>query len=93
MSDKPIKAGDLVMVVRARSCCGATEGMGYVFIVGDIYHGPVGCGYCRIQKVGALAREAGHFNGAGVYRLLRIDPPAQGDALSESTRTGEELTA
>lgn len=90
MSDKPISVGDLVMVVRASSCCGHTQGMGLAFCVEYLQGGPNTCHACGDHQQHSMDA---WFSGAKisfpVYRLKRIDP----DALKDDIPTREELTA
>ena len=91
MSDRPIQAGDLVMVVAPRTCC-KTGNLGGVFKVGDIYTGRQGgCSFCGVISTEPLVRRAGEFDGYQIRRIKRIDPPATGDSLP--TRREMEETA
>ena len=79
MSDRPIKAGDLVMVVKALPCCGSAAAVGTIFKV-ESFGGRGRCVYCKAVRIVTTARRENGF----VYelsRLIRIDPPATGDSL------------
>lgn len=77
-----IKAGDLVMVVRASSCCCSTKKLGRIFMVRHVVKSTIHtCLRCGHREVGAIvALEAGR-EGCMPYRLKKIDPPAEGDSL------------
>jgi hypothetical protein len=82
-----IKVGDLVMVIRATSCCGNSGAVGTVGIVEKIYHGCLAqCFYCKSLL---RAKSDAMINGYGydTYRLKKIDPPA----LDESVERVQEL--
>lgn len=71
---EPIKVGDLVVVVRLRSCCG-TGRTGTIFKVDNLYQGRMSClGCTTMRDDGVLARRTGDFNGYEISRLKRIPP-------------------
>ncbi len=85
---EPIRVNDLVMVVRAKPCCGSTRRMGAVFTVGQIDSGYFSCKCCK--EVRRLTTVKGDIEGRlNIARLIRIDPPA----TDETTETPAELTA
>lgn len=90
MKDRPIKAGDLVMVVKPRYC-GCPGKVGHVGIVKEIRmsHG-LHCEECGKRPGDVIV--AVWFDRDSVCpvdRLIRIDPPVKGDSLP----TREELHA
>lgn len=90
--DTNIKAGDLVMVVRARLCCPEKTQFGALGRVAYIHDQPIFCAYCTtpFPKGTVFAKIAGQSgNGTELIRLKRIDPPA----IPETTENREELTA
>lgn len=75
MTDKTIRRGDLVMVVKPQICCGNTANIGYVFRVLDLRVGRSACVYCA--KVETSMVVCDEPNGGFVpERLIKIDPPA-----------------
>lgn len=91
MSDKQIRVGDLVMIVR--TCCGSW--VGAPFRVNELRHanGVARCNKCfmAISPSELIAFE-GHgptYHGAPISWLKRLDP----DALNDDVPTHEELTA
>ena len=87
--DEIIRAGDLVMVVRPRLCCGNTEGIGKIYVAQDVGKYLLVCGSCKsrgweiIATLGAAA-----VRGAVLARLKKIHPPSIDDAVERT----EELT-
>lgn len=84
---EPIKAGDLVVVVKPRLCCGDTSGLGRVFVVYDVHQGSY-CQSCRTRYEGMVAG-IGLFVSCELTRLKRIDPLPE----SENEKRDEEITA
>ncbi len=89
-----IKAGDLVMVVRPRTCCGNCDALGSVFTVSNIEQSLAVCNDCKAEDWCVMAgdgtvNETGIDNGVEIERLIKINPPAQ----PESTKTRKEITA
>jgi len=84
MSD--IKAGDLVMVIKAQPCCGEAKDIGLVFRVSSVERFQNICLSCNHIDLFVLAcpNQTGGFP---IKRLLKIDPPA----LPESTEREKEL--
>lgn len=87
-----IKAGDLVMCVRARRC-GCGDSIGRIHTVKSIIIANLGgrciaCGADTFQP-GVLLAEFENANFCETMRLKRIDPPA----LPESISTDDEVTA
>jgi hypothetical protein len=83
MSD--VKKGDMAMVIRARPCCGATPRMGFTFIVQSVIERQGRCKFCKVSGAVRVATFAG-AKGIILSRLLRIDPPAQGETRGASVR-------
>lgn len=85
-----IKVGDLVAVTRPSGCCGTTNGMGLVFVVGAIRtavgHCPL-CGEGRGVTTAAFYAEWGAW--CAIERLTKIDPPP----VAEDVPAVEEMTA
>lgn len=93
MSDKRIRAGDLVAVVTPTPCCGNIAGVGWVMIVSAIRQSAsFGCTHCGADKSdGRLIAGGVGPKGYGyveVSRLRKISPPP----ISESTERTKELT-
>lgn len=92
---KPIAAGDLVMVVRGRQCCGWPSAIGKVFVVQAVVIGSnCYCDACKTEVPDDIARTGGlsprgRLVGIELSRLIRIDPPA----LPESVETDREVVA
>lgn len=92
--ENDIKAGDLVMVVRPRVCCGFTSGLGFTFVAGEIDSMPSLCNNCE-KTTSMPSTLCGGYGANGLpfsvnlSRLIKIDPPAQ----PESTETRKEITA
>ena len=89
MSD--IKVGDLVMIVKPTVCCGYAGRIGRVFRAGRFNTKSAKCSLCGARAtsfVGVLNPESGKF--VDVVRLIKIDPPAEGDSLP--TRADLEVT-
>lgn len=77
-----IKRGDLVMVVKAAPCCGASDSVGRVFTVADIVDEVGECNECGLVSASKLAVISyAERKAQDVYRLTKIDPPATGDSL------------
>ena len=76
---KPIQKGDLVMVVRGRTCCGNREDIGSVHTVTGFHN----CCTCTCGKATAakVALIDNRFLAKELSQLIRIDPPAHGDSL------------
>ena len=92
MSDKTIRVGDLVMVVKPRQC-GCDSTLGHVFRVRHIRPGDYPtCATCGKYNGSDGVPIAEWDDGSGVSelsRLIKIDPPA----LPESVTTDEVITA
>ena len=84
-----IKVGDLVMVVKPKSCCGNDKALGKTFVATAIVNETTVCD-CGTYYTG-LHVEMGTetFRAAGVraYRCIKIDPPS----LQDETTTDREL--
>lgn len=83
-----IKVGDLVMVVRAKPCCGANEGIGGVHEVSGLVN-LSRCYLCGTVTDELAALIDGPNEARVVSRLIRIDPPA----IPESIERHEEVPA
>lgn len=71
-----IKAGDLVMVVRPKQCCGDAALVGQVFVVGQTFRTEGQCYQCGARWVDIYAtRQPNEW--LPTYCLIRIDPPAE----------------
>ncbi len=87
MSD--IKAGDLVMVVREKSCgCESLIPVGAPYVVARINPAGAKCEFCGSGDPNA-AFDRGDGIGAVAWRLIKIDPPP----VAEDVPAVEELTA
>lgn len=86
-----IKKGDLVQIVRARACCGATESIGRTFVAGQVKAGILRCRHCGDESPSTYVMDddAGERLGRNISRLIKIDPPAEG----ETREAYKELTA
>ncbi len=76
-----IAKGDLVMIVRAASCCGDTSSIGHTFIAGEVSKGVGRCGHCGYICEEVAAHDKGNF-WPPVYRLIKIDPPAKDEGVT-----------
>lgn len=87
--DETIRAGDLVMIVRPRLCCGNTEGIGKIYVAQYVGKRFLLCPSCKSRswKIIAAIDSAATF-GASPRRLKKIHPPAIDDAVERT----EELT-
>jgi hypothetical protein len=85
MSD--IKAGDLVMVVRGSSCCGASHFMGLPFTVHSVESLAGVCAKCGAFKLKTFVCRDRYY-GFEESSVIKIDPPA----LPESIERKKELT-
>jgi len=81
MSD--IKAGDLVMVVKPKPCCGRTGAIGRTYTVSLIETCEAGCGACgkslRITMVSGL----NHDEGFCITQLKKIPPLTEPESILE----------
>lgn len=85
-----IKAGDLVMTVRPRTCCPAYSKLGRIGRVMALHAETRFCPDClRPRPAGTVFAMIEGSNGGGVdvSRLKKIDPPALPESVTE------ELTA
>lgn len=91
MSGKQIQVGDLVMVVRNKSCCGIGDDIGHVFRVTGYFHGTrcAVCGDVRREPSVTIETQHGDWRGKPISRLKRIDP----DNLQDDVPTKEGLHA
>lgn len=87
---EPIKAGDLVMLVRA-DCEHEAKNIGRIFVVPALRHDTSHCPKCwhqhEAQWHAVSDKDSGH--GWPLRNLKRIDPLPE----SERTPQGEEITA
>ena len=81
---KPIKVGDLVIVVRPTQCCNKLDKYGVVFKVLEL-----GIGLCKACKEPRTVAFNSANGGYSFYELLRIDPPATDDSLPTRTTPKE----
>ena len=73
MTDRAIAVGDLVQIVRARTCCAEHTGWGKCFRVAEIHDIALYCCYCKTE----LPKQVyafGEGSGAEIHRLKRIPP-------------------
>ena len=86
----PIKAGDLVMVVRPASCCHDASGMGLPFRAMRVVCSDWTCSGCGYY-CGVAQRLVEFLPDAWIEerQLIKIDPPAEHERIER----GEELTA
>jgi hypothetical protein len=68
-----IKAGDWVMVVRGKQCCGNTSWIGRVFVAGAFRLGTC-CIQCGMMHDAPAVGISGTDMVMSIYRLKRIDP-------------------
>ena len=87
---EPIKAGDLVMVVKPSPCCGGTRAIGDVFIVAKLQFLWFNC-RCGAQH-DFVAFDAADGLVAEVCRLKKIDPPATGELDRVPVRKKEPVS-
>lgn len=89
MSGGTIKAGDLVMVVKPRVCCGNASGVGTIFRVSSKKPDATFCLDC-----GFFTDDMRSFVGSPygssceISRLKKIDPPAEGETREAYKRSG-----
>lgn len=88
---RPIRKGDLVMVVRPAPCCGIAKKIGYTYRAHAVSEPMlIMCINCRRIVTTRLVEDGQPDEGG--YRIecvIKIDPPA----LDESTTEPAELTA
>lgn len=82
-----IKVGDVVMVVRVMSCCGAAESLGRTFRVEAIRETLGRCVHCGHLAGAQLVADGYPFHPYQVHRLKRLQPPT----LSEQKETADTL--
>lgn len=90
MSD--FKPGDLAMVIKLSPCCArGTSGM--IFTVGSVsFQARSRCSMCgSVRTSTVVTRSDDSMRAIDVVRLLKIDPPADGDSLP--TRLDIEVPA
>lgn len=87
--DKPIKVGDLVMVVKATPCCGIYQTTHPVFRVSGFEKDYFHCRFCGQGRKVLAANVADTFWLCDVDRLKRIPPLSE----LEGERRDEEITA
>ena len=89
MSDKTIRKGDLVMVVRPREC-GCIGHVGAIFYVASVRPSKIvyceDCGYRFFNATVATASDADSVT--ALSRLIKINPPA----IEDSTERERETT-
>jgi hypothetical protein len=86
---KEIKAGDLVMVVKPRICCGNGISIGKIFTAGIVTDSSIrcNCGHVSFDIHKHVADGSGKY--CEISRLIKIDPPA----LPETITHDEEIVA
>ncbi len=80
---KPIRIGDLVMVVRGRACGCESPCDGLVFVVSDMYRGQYQYNDCGHRSYRELGATDGRYL-VELSRLQRIDPPAELEGTNET---------
>jgi hypothetical protein len=88
MSDKQISVGDLVMVVRGRTCCAHRGDIGAVHRVSGFYPSSQ-CAHCGAVVREPVALVDGKYEARGIDQLKRIPP----DILKDDIPTHSEVTA
>jgi hypothetical protein len=84
---EPIKAGDLVIVIRGQHCCGGTgRSLGKIRSVTEIRHGMMRCRECNARHERTYARTS-VGKSYDISRLKRIPPLSE----LEGERTKEDL--
>lgn len=80
MSD--IKAGDLVMITKASTCCGSKSAIGETFILEELVLVDDGfCIHCFARRPVLAARAKGRMQ-TDSARLIKINPPSQEDEIT-----------
>jgi hypothetical protein len=78
-----IKVGDLVVVVKPTPCCRNVSLVSKVFTVENVATDRIGCLHCgavyTVPRLGFSIR--GEHFGCHTDRVIKIDPPAEGDML------------
>lgn len=85
-----IKVGDLVMVVKPKSCCGDDKAVGKVFTAKAVVNEKTYCDVCGALYTGIHienGNETSSQAGVRAYMCIKIDPPA----LQDETTTEKEL--
>lgn len=86
---EPIKAGDLVVVVRGAECCGTSKTVGAVLTVkGPAMHKTQRCGRCGDRRLTEDDLRLSNGYTYKPYRLKRIPPLSE----LEGEKRDEELT-
>lgn len=84
---EPIKAGDLVVVVRPTPCCDDTSAIGHTFHVLAVRRRHQGCCcFCRVPRAATAAEDVDcHYD---IDRLKRIPPLSEleGECTQEDIR-------
>ena len=74
--DDTIRVGDLVMVVKPRSCCPEKTRFGVITRITKIHNEARCCKYCKkIYPKGLVFANTLNGNGTELYRLKKINPP------------------
>lgn len=76
MSDKTIKRGDLVMIVRPKPCCGYSGTLGQSFEVLALKNDDGRCFHCGLEYSVYCAQRSEN-DWVPVSRLIKINPPAK----------------
>jgi len=79
---KPLSVGDLVMVIKPKSCCGAGQ-IGFIFIVEDVSMGEGACVHCGAEGADWSAKVSGVDGWVQTYRLKRIPPQTELESVDQ----------
>ena len=82
MSLDPINEGDLVMVIKPKSCCGAGQ-IGFIFIAEDVRRGEGTCAHCGDKDNDWSAKVSGVDGWVQTYRLKRIPPQTELESVDQ----------
>lgn len=74
-----IKKGDLVMQVRATTCCGDASGVGSVFVVTWLGVATGQCNHCGDITAEDSASTVESEDATPLHLLKKIDPPSTGE--------------
>ena len=88
MSDRPIQAGDLVIIVKPTSCCNNSFGIGFIYKVEKVCRVDFYCNKCHAPQT-AIGAIMSNGSGDPIRNLKRIPPLAE----LESTEHREETPA
>ena len=87
MTDKTIRVGDMVVVIRPAPCCGSTSQMGLTFTVNSLLTGSAHCGHCLKLTPDTEKGVNGEYGNFFMSRVIKVNP----DFKEKTTETNKEL--